>query len=358
MKKSYLLFITISLIISCQKKVATVESLNPEVFNSILIDTVFEDKISIRAILIDENKVWYAADNGKYGFYEILNNKSFNGNIAKDTFKLEFRSIAKNNKNIFLINVGNPAFLYAVSNDGQKVDLVYQEKNEKVFYDAMQFWNNNDGIAMGDPTENCLSVLTTKNGGLKWQKLACGKLPKVAIGEAAFAASNTNLIVRGNKTWMVSGGKKARVFYSPDKGNSWQVFETPIVQGKAMTGIFSCDFYNENKGIIVGGDYEKPDQKFGNKAITDDGGKTWQLIAENKGFGYASCVQYVPNSDGKQIVTVGASGIYYTFDTGKSWQQLAKDTDLYTIRFSNDSTAFAAGKDKIIKIKFIKKRAI
>jgi hypothetical protein len=30
------------------------------------------------------------------------------------------------------------------------------------------------------------------------------------------------------------------------------------------------------------------------KARTTDGGKTWKLVAENQGFGYASCVQYIP----------------------------------------------------------------
>jgi photosystem II stability/assembly factor-like uncharacterized protein len=353
MKNNFLILIIGSLLISCNKKVITTESIKMKIFNAIVVDTVFEDKISIRAILIDQNKVWYAADNGKYGFYDNAKNKIFNGNIAKDTFNLEFRSIAKNNNSIFVLNAGNPAFLFKISKDGQKVKLVYEEKNKKVFYDAMHFYNNNDGMAMGDPIENCLSVLTTKNGGLNWQKIPCEKLPKVEVGEAAFAASNTNLVVKGNSTWMVSGGKKARVFYSPNKGLNWSAFETPIAQGKEMTGIFSADFYDHNNGIIVGGDYDNPNQNDGNKATTKNGGKTWQLIAEKQGFGYASCVQYFPNSDGEKIVTVGATGIYYSDDTGNTWQQFSKDKRLYTIRFLNDSTAFAAGKDKIIRIRFV-----
>jgi hypothetical protein len=44
-------------------------------------------------------------------------------------------------------------------------------------------------------------------------------------GEAAFAASNTNILIKGNNTWLVSV-EKIESFYSPDKGASWTVFDT------------------------------------------------------------------------------------------------------------------------------------
>ena len=232
--------------------------------------------------------------------------------------------------------------------------LVYEEHNEKVFYDSMQFWNDSEGIAIGDPIDNCLSIIITRDGGESWTKMPCDKLPKVVDGEAAFAASNTNIIIKENSTWIVSGGKKSRVFYSPDKGISWSVYETPIVQGEAMTGIFTADFYNDKIGFIAGGNYEKPNQNFQNKALTTDGGKTWKLVGENQGFGYASCVQFVPNSNGEQLVSVGASGLFYSKDKGTTWQQLSSDSSLYTIRFVDNMTAIAAGKDKIVKIVFNK----
>ena len=321
-------------------------------FSSIQIDTLFQDKISIRAIVIDQDKIWYAGDKNRFGFYDLKSNKRSENIIVEDTLKIEFRSIAKTSKYIYVLSVANPGLLYQISKDGKKTKLVYQEKNTKVFYDSMQFWNDKEGIAIGDPITDCLSVIRTHDGGNTWNKLSDSKAPKVFEGEAHFAASNTNIIVKENDTWIVSGGKKSRVFYSPDKGNSWSVYETPIIQGRQMTGIFTADFYDAKRGLIAGGNYEVLNQNSENKAITDDGGKTWKLIANNEAFGYASCVQYVPNSKGKGIVVVGASGVYYSLDGGVKWMQFSSDPSLYTIRFINERTAIAAGRNKMIRILF------
>ena len=78
------------------------------------------------------------------------------------------------------------------------------------------------------------------------------------------------------------------------------------------------------------------------------------MIGENTGFGYASCVQFVPKSKGKGIVSVGATGLHYSADGGHTWKQFLTDSTLYTIRFLDEDTAFAAGKDKIVKIEFKK----
>ncbi|MDR7371386.1 oxidoreductase [Flavobacterium aquidurense] len=321
-------------------------------FTSMQVDTLFQDKISIRALCIDKNKVWYGADNSRFGYLDLEKKEKFEDHIYRDTLKLEFRSIAQTSDNVFLLSVGNPALLYSVSKKTNKVKLVYKEVNPKVFYDSMQFWNDKEGIAIGDPTEDTFSIIITRDGGENWTKVLSDKLPTNAQGEAAFAASNTNIVINGDDTWLVSGGKKSRVFYSPDKGKTWKVIETPIVQGKAMTGIFTADFYDSKHGFIAGGDYDQPGRKRDNKAFTSDGGKTWQLIGQDMGFGYASCVQYVPGGNGKEIVCVGSEGIQYSQNGGENWTQLSTDTKLFTLRFVNRNTAIAAGHNKVVRLRF------
>ncbi|NJW55684.1 oxidoreductase, partial [Salinimicrobium sp. CDJ15-91] len=103
-----------------------------------------------------------------------------------------------------------------------------------------------------------------------WKKLSCDLLPEAAEGEAAFAASNSNIAVQGEKTLILSGGARSRIYYSPDKGQSWEVFDTPLVQGKSTQGGYSVDFYDMQHGVIIGGDYTAPEDNSANKAVTSD----------------------------------------------------------------------------------------
>ena len=318
-------------------------------YSKIKIDTLFSEKMSCRALAIDGNKVWYGANNGKYGFISLNDSTNFSAVIAKDNLKLEFRSIAQTQKSVFILSVANPALLYKIDKETKQIELVYEEKHEKVFYDSMLFMNQKEGIAIGDPTNDCPSIIITSDGGFSWQKLDCNNLPKFEEGEAFFAASNTNIIYKNNQLFMVSGGKKSRVFTSLDKGKTWKTYETPIIQGQTMTGIFTSDFYDESIGFIAGGNYEKPDQNWQNKAITRDGGKTWKLASEKEGFGYASCVQYLPNSKGKALLEVGATGVFYSRDEGKKWKKIAEDKDFIAFRFVDNKTAIASGKNRIVK---------
>lgn len=316
------------------------------------------DSLSIRGLeIIDDTTLGYAANKG-FGIVSIKNNTIQFNNIYEAYLKANpteapapFRSLAMVNDKIFGLSIGSPALLIE-SNIHTITPIVrYTEVHEKVFYDAMAFWNDKEGIAMGDPTDDCLSIIVTRDGGLTWNKIPCESLPKAFEGEAAFAASDTNIAIVGDHTWIISGGAKSRVFYSPDKGNTWEVFETPLIQGEGSQGGYSMDFFDKKNGFIIGGDYTKAEATNGNKAVTSDGGKTWTLIADGAEPDYRSCVQYLPNGKGNELVAVGFRGISYSNNYGKQWKKLS-DESFFTIRFLNDSVAFAAGRGRISKLIF------
>lgn len=313
---------------------------------------IFEiNNTSIRALeVVNDSTVWFAGSNGKFG--RIINSEIQIDSISYNKKPLHFRSIAFNGEHIFILSIENPAILYkinAFSTKIEKPEIVYQENNDKVFYDSMSFFDKQNGIAMGDPTANCLSIILTNDGGNSWHKINCERIPKIIEGEAAFAASNTNIAVYKKNAWLVTGGKKARVFHSNDFGKNWKVYNTPIIQGGKMTGIYSVDFYNENNGIIMGGNWENKTDTNATKAITTDGGKTWQLIANKTIPGYISCVQYVPKTEGKEIMAVSTEGIFFSDTKGKSWTKLSAES-YYSIRFINKNTAWLSGNNKIAKI--------
>ncbi len=334
--------------VSCNQEIKK----EPKIFNSVSIEDIYNDTtLSIRAIeLLNDKSLAFAANNGAFGLYKPTSKSWMTSVQNHDTLVLQFRAVAHTSIDFFMLSIENPALLYKTGDDG-KMELVYKEEGENVFYDAMTFWNDKEGIAIGDPVENCLSIIITRNGGQTWKKLTCDVLPKIIEGEAAFAASNTNIAVIGANTWIATGGKTSRIYFSPDKGKTWQVFETPMISGEATTGIYSLAFYDDKNGFAIGGDYTKSENTDANKIVTSDGGKTWSLVADGKKPGYSSCVQYVPNGDAKSLVVVGDNGIDYSKDKGQNWKHLT-DESFNTIRFVNDSVAYAAGNGRISKLTF------
>ncbi len=352
MKNLLFTIVIISVLFSCNKKEEIPQRQYTKFWKK---DIIVDSTLNIRAIEVIDGNIYYASGDGKNGII-LDNGMRVNGLVYIDTLDYSFRSSAFNGKNLFFMSIESPALIYKLDYHKKNKaylnhNLVYQENHPKAFYDSMDFWNDQEGIAIGDPTEDCMSIIITKDGGNTWTKLSCDNLPKAKVGEAAFAASDTNIAIVGNHTWVATGGKASRVLYSPDKGNTWEVYDTPIIQGLETTGIYSIDFYDENNGFAIGGDYTKPNDTLANKIRTIDGGKTWQVVANGKGPGYRSCVQYIPNRNGKELVAIGFKGIDYSNDSGGSWKHLSDD-GFYTIRFLNDSVAYAAGKGRISKLTF------
>ncbi len=318
-------------------------------FTSVEITPVFNDSVSIRAItFLDGRTLAFAGSNGVYGTVDV-NSLQVRSNVQTyDSLTPSFRAVGSTSEDFFMLSIESPALLYKTGDKG-KMEVVYKEEGEGVFYDSLTFWNNMEGIAVGDTVDGCLSVIITRDGGNSWTKVPCSDLPEGVKGEGAFAASNSNIAVKGDKAWV--GTTEGRVYFSNDKGMTWEVQETPIIADKPTQGIYSMDFFNENIGFAIGGDYTQPKSNKANKVKTIDGGKTWQLVADGHEPGYKSCVQFVPNSNGEALVVAGFTGISYSSDGGESWKELSEEP-FFTLRFLNDSTAFAAGNERIAKLLF------
>lgn len=342
MKLSYVLFIlSTAFVICCSSKQPFIDH-----YDSINIETLLKnDQLNSRAIEIKDSKLLYSANNSQFGSYLSEADIIYQDSISDAGTKSEYRAIAAIDDAFFILSAGSPALLYKISLDTWDPKLVYQNKREEVFFDAMKFWDNENGIAFGDSMDGCMTILTTRDSGETWSRISCEKLPGSIGHEGAFAASNTNIEIVGNKAWLAAG---KRIFYSEDQGENWSIQNVPIAQEKETQGIYSLDFYDENVGIAIGGDYTNPDSNEKNLIKTTNGGKTWQVISSKVSPGYRSCIQFIPNSNGKAMIAVGFKGIDLSIDGGNSWKHLS-DEPFYTIRFSDNRSGYLAGKGRIAK---------
>ena len=235
---------------------------------------------------------------------------------------LDFRDVdAVDAQTAYVLSIGNgpDSRIYKTTDAGITWTLQFKNEDPKAFFDAMSFWDANNGIVFGDSVDGQLYVLMTNDGGRVWSRVSTSNLPPALENEGAFAASGTNIAVFGKShAWIGTGAAaKARVLRTSDRGRTWQVADTPLASGPS-SGIFSIAFRDAKHGVIAGGDYRKEQEAVDNLAITNDGGVTWTLAKGLSGF--RSVVAYVPNT--KTLVAIGPSGGDYSTDDGQTWKPI------------------------------------
>lgn len=259
---------------------------------------------------------------------------------------LDFRDIEAVDENTAYV-LATAGKIYKTTDGGKHWVLQYNKP--EVFLDAFAFWDAQHGVALGDPIDGRFVVLRTSDGGKNWNQVPGANIPPSLEGEAAFAASGTCIAVIGKqRAWFGTGGRAARVFRSTDQGLTWQVSATPVISGADSTGIFSIAFRDPSDGIVVGGDYKKPEEQNANAARTTDGGRTWKLLAPLLD-GYRSSVAFIPGT--KTAAVVGPTrcdasirDVFAYGSTGSGWRQIGKE-GYHSISFAPGYVGWAVGAD-------------
>lgn len=321
-------------------------------FTTVHIEEVFSDSLhTIRDLQVrDGANIWFSAGEGRVGVLQEGVPKI--ASVRYNETTLKFKSIAVQDSVVYLLHPTQPALVYKLEYDqegAKSLESVYIQEDPEVFYNAIAFWDSDKGILVGEREDSsCLAIARTMNGGVTWDEVSCEVLPDLDKGEMVLASSNSNISVYGSHVWIATGGKKARIFHSEDYGESWKVYNTPIIQGKNGLGIFSIAFSDAKHGVIIGGKWSDNTFNEGNNAFTNDGGKTWKLFANGEYPGLQKQVVFVPNK--KSMVAVGDNGIAYSYNL-KDWQRLS-DESLEHIQFVNDSTAYASKKGTLYRLVF------
>ena len=233
--------------------------------------------------------------------------------------------------------------IWRTTDGGKTWSLTFQSADTSMFLDAIAFRNDREGMALGDPMGGRFVILVTHDGGEHWSEAPVNARPQALDGEAAFAASGTSLVLAGQRfAWLGTGGSVARVFRSTDAGSSWTAHESAIPARAGSGGVFSVAFADSMHGIVVGGDYQRPDSSAGTAAMTVDGGVTWTTAAQFP-RGYRSGAAMQRTGSGQLVaVAVGTSGSDISRDGGKTWLPL-DGTALNAVQFAPSGVAFAVG---------------
>jgi photosystem II stability/assembly factor-like uncharacterized protein len=195
------------------------------------------------------------------------------------------------------------------------------------FWDAMVFQpedfgkhgNKPAGVVIGDPVGGRFFAMTS--AGAKWSidENAC----LARDGESAFAASNSSVVVFGAGKYILGTGGKGgpRALLSPLLAGTDGCFgaAVPVASGNDSSGVFSLAFRDTQRGVAVGGDYQKSDDRAGTAAWTSDGGRHW-TAASRQPRGYRSSVTWYASA--KAWVAAGTNGSDISIDDGRTWRAL------------------------------------
>ena len=306
---------------------------------------------SFRALsVVDDSVAWIAGTNGWIG-RTVNGGKTWSFSQVKGFEKNDFRSLYAFDKHVAMIaNVASPANILRTTNGGRDWQIVYTNADTSAFIDGIDFWNAREGIAYGDPIKKKMLLLQTSDGGMTWREARGNAAPGLKEGEASFAASGTNIrCYRGGDVYIATGGLTSRLWFSRDKGITWEPRDVPMIQGKPSRGIFSFAFTDTKKGVIVGGDYLVDTLKQDHIFITHDGGKTWHP-PQVPTRGYRECVEYIAD---ELLISVGPKGIDISNDGGMTWRAESDEMYYHVARKARNGSVvmLAGGKGKIAILK-------
>ncbi|MFZ1305789.1 MAG: oxidoreductase [Ferruginibacter sp.] len=300
-------------------------------------------KASLRGLsVVSDEVVWVSGSAGSVG-RSVDGGETWNWTTVKGFEKADFRDIEAFDKNTAIImGIADPAYILKTTDGGQNWKVVFKDTTKGMFLDAMEFWNEQSGIVIGDPLGDKIFIARTFDGGENWQGIPAANIPAADKGEAFFASSGTNVRkLSKQEAVFVSGGLRARLFIRDKK------IDLPLIQGKESTGANSIAVKNKKCLVIVGGDFNAKDDTTKNCVLTSDGGKSFTTPVSGP-HGYRSCVEYLGK---KNWISCGLNGVDYSTDEGKNWEWISKDS-FHAVRKAKKGKAvyFSGGGGRIGKL--------
>ncbi|MFC1898576.1 carboxypeptidase regulatory-like domain-containing protein, partial [Candidatus Cloacimonadota bacterium] len=269
---------------------------------------------------VDENIVWAAGydGGGTSTPYQIVTHTTNGGsswtatqiNTAPTNGDAAMIYAISDMKAWVPIHTGSPQGIYYTEDGG--ATWIRQETADYnltgSFPNVVHFFNENDGFAQGDPVGGYYELYTTSDGGTNWTRVPQADIPAPLAGEWGIVGYYDAV---GDNIWW--GTQKGRVFYSNDKGLTWEVSQTPL----GASTYTDVRFKDDLNGIAQ----DKNAASTGTICETSDGGITW-LAVTHSGNCFTNDYEYVQGTENTYVSTgaaTGFSGASYSYDGGHNW---------------------------------------
>ena len=313
----------------------------------ILQDTSFGNQSTgINYISIaDENVVWATAFDGS-GSGENMQQftKTTDGGNSWESYNIDIGNL---NLGISMIHAYNDqiAWLVAYPRGANQTGGIFKTDDgglnwsrqnsadydtSSSFANVVYFWDENIGFAQGDPINGEFELYVTQNGGDNWTQVPGNNIPNPLGGEYGYTRQ---IEVVGNNVWFTTN--KGRIYRSSDKGNNWDVFQSPIVDFGSAEVNGNISFGDSQNGILI--------DNSTNVFRTENGGETWSEITTS-GPVYTSGLCYIEGTD--TVFSTG-NGSSFSLDGGYSWTPIDNAVHLF-VDFYNEELGWSGAWTQVV----------
>ena len=205
------------------------------------------------------------------------------------------------------------------------------------FFADIYFFNANEGLIYGDPSDGYFTIFTTQDGGSHWTRVPQANMPAGLTDEYSYVFSSEGI---GSTFWTISGS--GRIWKTMDKGLHWAAYQTEET---------SIEFSNLKMRDALHGLWGVHGELY----RTSDGGVTWEEV-EYSGTWFTNDLAFVPGTISTYVST-GAQdfpgyapsnslhgiGSSYSTDDGNTWITIDTAVEHISLAMVNEYTGFTGG---------------
>jgi photosystem II stability/assembly factor-like uncharacterized protein len=314
----------------------------------------------------DDKAVWVSGSKGWVG-RTVDGGTGWTFAQVKGFETCDFRTLyAFDSSTAIIANAGSPAYILRTTDGGRNWTKVYENRDSAAFIDGVDFWaggGRRHGVMHGDPIGRRMLLLYTHDRGQTWREAPERSRPRLAEGEASFAASGTSIRCLLHGTVLVAtGGRVSHLFLSRNRGHRWRSIATPMLSGSQSTGTYTVMAgRSAERWRLAGGDYLHDTVRTANFYYSTNKGKLWQAPAITT-RGYRECLAmvdvepYAKRNKARTMFALGPSGIDISTDDGVNWKALNDEKGFHVMKPSKDnSRLFLAGSNGKLAVMWVGK---